>query len=120
MLNLQHPFSSDYIPEPPQEELRRAVQSVRETFGKRAFLLTPEGNLEGILQPSQDIGVYFTHYEGSRAARHLFSSEYLKLERREPVYEFSAASLGGCFPLYGVENIAARYSLWRASISPKQ
>lgn len=117
MQNLQRPFSSDYISEPSQEELRQAVHTVREAFGKRAFLHTPEGNLEGILQPSGDIGIYFTHYEGSQPARHLFSQEYLKLVAKdEHRYKFSAISLGGCFPLYGVENITAKYSLWKAGI----
>ncbi|MDO8656387.1 MAG: hypothetical protein Q7K45_04055 [Nanoarchaeota archaeon] len=119
MRNLQHPFSGDYLPEPSQEELRQAVKTVQEAFGKRAFLITPEGNLEGIVQPSGDVGVYFTHYEGSRAARHLFSHEHLKVEQREPVYEFSAASLGGCFPLYGVENLSAKYSLWKVGVERK-
>lgn len=118
MQNLQHPFSGNYLPEPSQEELRQAVQTVKEAFGKRSFLRTPEGHLEGILQPSGDLGVYFTHYEGSRAARHLFSHEHLKVEQREPMYKFSATSLGGCFPLYGVENIAAKYSLWKAGVKP--
>ena len=116
MRNLQHPFSGKYIPEPSQQELRQAVKTVQEAFGKRAFLITPEGSLEGIIQPSGDVGVYFTHYEWSRAARHLCSHEHLKLERREPVYEFSAASLGGCFPLYGAENLSAKYFLWKAGV----
>jgi len=119
MQGLRHgPFFHNPEPEPSPEELRQAIQTVREAFGKMAFLLTPEGNLEGILRPSEYLGVYFTHYVGSRTARHLFSEEYLKLERREPVYEFSTASLGGCFPLYGVENLAARYSLWKAGVHP--
>ena len=110
-------FSHRPEPEPSQEELRQAVQTVREAFGKRAHLHTPEGNLEGILQPSGGLGVYFTYYAGSRAARYLFSQEHLKLEKREPVYQFSAASLGGCFPVYGIiENLVAKYSLWKAGV----
>lgn len=117
----QGPFSHEREAEPSQEELRQAVQMVQDAFGKRAFLLTPEGNLEGIVQPSGDLGVYFTHYEGQRAARHLFSQEYLKLVAKDAlVYEFSAASLGGCFLLYGLENIAAKYSLWRVGVKPKR
>lgn len=112
------PFPHEREPEPSQKELRQAVQTVSEAFGRRILLRTPEGNLEGILRPSGGLGVYFTHYEGSQPARHLFSHEYLKLERKEPKYEFSAAGLGGCFPLYGVENIAAKYSLWRAGVRP--
>lgn len=116
--NLQHPFYSEHRAEPSQEELRRAVQTIREAFGKRAFLHTPERDLEGILQPSGYLGVYFTHYRGSRAAKYLFSQEDLKLERKEPVYEFSTASLGNCFLLYGLENIAAKYSLRKARVKP--
>ncbi len=114
--NLQHLFYGEHRAEPSQEELRRAVQTVREAFGKRAFLHTPEGDLEGILQPSGHLGVYFVHYEGLGAARHLFSQEHLKLERREPVYYFSAATVGCCFPLYGGENCAAINYLRKAGV----
>lgn len=114
------PFSHDREPEPSQEELRQAVQTVQEAYGKRILLRTPEGSLEGILRPSSGLGVYFTHYEGLQPARHLFSQEYLKLVTKdEHRYEFSAISLGGCFPLYGLENIAAKYSLWKAGVRPK-
>ncbi len=118
MRNLQHPFSGEHIPEPSQEELRQAVQTVQEAYGKRAVLHTPEGDLEGILQPSEYLGIYFIHYEGSQPARHLFSQEQLKLERKEPRYEFSASALGGCFPCYGLEKLQARYQLWRAGVKP--
>lgn len=114
------PFSHDCEPEPSPEELRKAVQTVQEAYEKRIMLCTPEGSLEGILRTSGGLGVYFTHYEGSQPARHLFSHEDLKLEKKSPVYEFSAASLGGCFLLYGLENIAAKYSLWRVGVKPKR
>lgn len=42
MQNLRHPFSGEYLPEPSPEELRQAIQNVRDAFGKIACLHTPE------------------------------------------------------------------------------
>ncbi len=67
ILNISPENPEDDLPEPPQEVLRQAVQNVRKAFGKRAFLHTPEGTLEGTLRPTGWLGVYFTHYEGLRA-----------------------------------------------------
>ncbi len=127
MRNLQHPFSETPEPYPTQEFLRQAWKDVSQAYGKRTIIHTPEGNLEGILEPVREIpigGIHFTHYQGSQPATHLYSPEDLELQKSpqesSQAYEFLVEKVAGCMPLYGWESLEARFMLWKAGVKPKK
>ncbi len=121
--NLRRPFSESPEPYPTQEFMRQAWKDVSQAYGKRTVLHTPEGNLEGIIEPVREIligGIHFTHYQGSQPATHLYSPEDLELQKKAPVHEFLIEKVAGCMPLYGLESLEARFRLWKAGVKPKK
>lgn len=124
--NLRRPFSESPKPYPTQEFLRQAWKEVSQAYRKRTILHTPEGDLEGILDPFELPvgGIHFTHYEGSQPATRLYSPEDLELQKppqeSSPTYEFSVDKITGCVPLYGWESLEARFMLWKAGVKPRK
>ncbi len=115
---LRAPLTS--MPEPSQEELRKAINNVAAAYSKRIILHTPQGKLEGMLEPTGWLGVQFIHYCGGRPAKHYYSQEDLRLEQTNPVPLFSTLRDVGCFPLYKENDERARERLARAGICCKK
>lgn len=107
-----------YIFEPTQEEIRIATENLNRAYLKKSTLHTPIQTFEGIFQPDIRIGFNFIYYEGNRTAMQRYSQEDLKrVEDQE--YVFTTRRIVGSTPLYGIENLVSKFSLWRVGIKSK-
>ncbi len=113
---LQAPLTSTPEPEPSQEELLLAINNVAAAYGKRIILHTPQGELEGMLEPTEGLGVQFIHYCGEITAKHYYSQEDLRLKQTNPVPLFSTHRDVGCFPLYKENDERVRERLAKVGI----